>query len=98
MFRAGGWSDLTVWLTKADILAVHSEFISRRTCGMPEGYSFGSAPSLGRKKSTKPARVLGGGTLAFLPSPFFARWEVPRIVARESNSCSGVSGLIVMEA
>src|SRR5438094_757367 len=59
-FCAGGWSDFTVWRTKAAVLAVHSEFISRSTWGMPAGYSFGSAPSPGWKNSTKVARALAG--------------------------------------
>src|SRR3954469_5336251 len=99
MLRAGDWSALTVLLTKAEVLLVHSAFISCSTWGMPAGYSFGSAPSPGRKKSTKAARDPRAAPLALaLPTRFFAFSEVPRTVARESNNCSDVIGLIVIEA
>src|SRR5205085_12529455 len=80
-----------------DALAVHSEFIRRSTWGMPAGYSFGSVPSAGWKNSTKVVRDTCAGALP-LATRFFGFSEDPRILARESCSCSGVIGLIVMEA
>src|SRR5436305_1245332 len=63
---------------------------------MPAAYTFGSVPSPYWKTSTKAVRDPRGGPLP-LATRFFGPSEVPRILARESCSCSGVIGLIVME-
>src|SRR5947209_20407554 len=77
VLRAGGWLDFTVRLTKAEVLVIQSEFISRSTWGMPAGYSFGSAPSPGRKKSTNTVRALGFGPLYFVPDPLIGSVDGP---------------------